>query len=244
MKELLKVSGLKKGKILRDISFEVREGEMMAIMGPSGSGKSTLLYNVSGMDRPDEGEVYLAGTEITGLSEDEKADLRLRKIGFVFQQMNMLDDLNIIDNIVLPAGHADRKHKKEYYDRAKALMEDFHISELAERKINEVSGGQLQRACICRSMMMEPKIIFADEPTGALDQTAASEVIEAFLRINRRGEAILMVTHDSRIASRCERVLYILDGEIIGELELGKYVPEDSRSREQKTARWLEGMRW
>ena len=244
MKELLKVSDLKKGKILRDISFEVREGEMMAIMGPSGSGKSTLLYNVSGMDRPDEGEVYLAGTEITGLSEDEKADLRLRKIGFVFQQMNMLDDLNIIDNIVLPAVHADRKHKKEYYDRAKALMEDFHISELAERKINEVSGGQLQRACICRSMMMEPEIIFADEPTGALDQTAASEVIEAFLRINRRGEAILMVTHDSRIASRCERVLYILDGEIIGELELGKYVPEDSRSREQKTARWLEGMRW
>ena len=123
-------------------------------------------------------------------------------------------------------------------------MESFHIGDLAERRTSEVSGGQLQRACICRSMMMEPEIIFADEPTGALDQTAASEVIEAFLRINRRGEAILMVTHDSRIASRCERVLYILDGEIIGELELGKYVPEDSRSREQKTARWLEGMRW
>ena len=244
MKELLKVNGLKKGTILRNIGFEVREGEMTAIMGPSGSGKSTLLYNVSGMDRPDAGEVYLRGTEITGLSEDAKADLRLRRMGFVFQQMNMLEDLDIIDNIVLPAVHADRKHKKEYYERAKALMEDFHIGELAERKISEVSGGQLQRACICRSMMMEPEIIFADEPTGALDQTAASEVIEAFLRINRRGEAILMVTHDSRIASRCERVLYILDGEIIGELELGKYVPEDSRSREQKTARWLEGMRW
>ena len=244
MKELLKVNGLKKGKILRNIGFEVREGEMTAIMGPSGSGKSTLLYNVSGMDRPDAGEVYLRGTEITGLSEDAKADLRLRKMGFVFQQMNMLENLDIIDNIVLPAVHADRKHKKEYYDRAKALMEDFHISELAERKISEVSGGQLQRACICRSMMMEPEIIFADEPTGALDQTAASEVIDAFLRINRKGEAILMVTHDSRIASRCERVLYILDGEIKGELELGKYVPEDSRSREQKTARWLEGMGW
>ena len=244
MKELLKVNGLKKGTILRNIGFEVREGEMTAIMGPSGSGKSTLLYNVSGMDRPDAGEVYLRGTEITGLSEDAKADLRLRRMGFVFQQMNMLEDLDIIDNIVLPAVHADRKHKKEYYERAKALMEDFHISELAERKISEVSGGQLQRACICRSMMMEPEIIFADEPTGALDQTAASEVIDAFLGINRRGEAILMVTHDSRIASRCERVLYILDGEIKGELRLGKYVPEDSRAREQKTARWLEDMGW
>ena len=244
MKELLKVSGLKKGKILRNICFEVREGEMTAIMGPSGSGKSTLLYNVSGMDRPDAGEVFLRGTEITGLDEDAKADLRLRRMGFVFQQMNMLENLNIIDNIALPAVHADRKRRKEYYERAKALMEDFHISGLAERRINEVSGGQLQRACICRSMMMEPEIIFADEPTGALDQAAASDVIEAFLGINRKGATILMVTHDSRIASGCERILYILDGEIKGELELGKYSPEESRAREQRTVRWLEDMGW
>ena len=244
MKELLKVRNLRKGSILRGIDFEVMEGEMVAIMGPSGSGKSTLLYNVSGMDTPDSGEVFLGGTEITGISEDEKAELRLKRMGFVFQQMNMLDNLNIIDNIVLPAVHADRKHRKELYDRAKSLMDGFHIGDLAERKVNEVSGGQLQRACICRSLMMEPEIIFADEPTGALNQTAASEVIEAFLKINGEGATILMVTHDSRIAAMCERILYILDGEIRGELTLGKYVPGDSRKREQKTAKWLEEMGW
>ena len=244
MKELLKVRNLRKGSILRGIDFEVMEGEMVAVMGPSGSGKSTLLYNVSGMDTPDSGEVCLGGTEITGISEDEKAELRLKRMGFVFQQMNMLDDLNIIDNIVLPAVHADRKHRKELYDRAKLLMDGFHISDLAERKVNEVSGGQLQRACICRSLMMEPEIIFADEPTGALNQTAASEVIEAFLKINGEGATILMVTHDSRIAAMCERILYILDGEIRGELKLGKYEQGDNRTREQKTARWLEEMGW
>ena len=244
MNDLLTVSNLRKGNILRGIDFAVQEGEMTAIMGPSGSGKSTLLYNVSGMDTPDTGEVYLGGTEITGLSEDEKAELRLKRMGFVFQQMNMLENLNIIDNIALPAVHADRKRRKEYYDRARALMDDFHIGDLAERKVNEVSGGQLQRACICRSMMMEPDIIFADEPTGALNQTAASEVTESFLRINGDGATILMVTHDSRIAAMCERILYILDGEIRGELILGKYEHDDIRAREQKAARWLEGMGW
>ena len=224
MNDLLTVSNLRKGNILRGIDFAVQEGEMTAIMGPSGSGKSTLLYNVSGMDTPDTGEVYLGGTEITGLSEDEKAELRLKRMGFVFQQMNMLENLNIIDNIALPAVHADRKRRKEYYDRARALMDDFHIGDLAERKVNEVSGGQLQRACICRSI--------------------ASEVTESFLRINGDGATILMVTHDSRIAAMCERILYILDGEIRGELILGKFEHDDIRAREQKAARWLEGMGW
>ncbi len=244
MRKLLTVRNLRKGNILKDISFEIREGEMAAIMGPSGSGKSTLLYNVSGMDQPDAGEVYLGETEITGLTEDEKADLRLNRMGFVFQQMNMLNNLNIIDNIVMPAVHKDRKRRKEYYARAAALMEGFHISDLAQRKVAEVSGGQLQRACICRSMMMEPEILFADEPTGALNQTAASEVIETFLRINGEGTTILMVTHDSRVAAMCERVLYILDGEIRGELNPGKYARDDIRNREQQTVRWLEEMGW
>ncbi len=244
MSTMLKVKNLKKGSILKDISFEVRKGEMIAVMGPSGSGKSTLLYNISGMDQPDAGEVILEGTEITGLNEDEKAALRLHRMGFVFQQMNVLENLNIIDNITLPAVHSDRKHRKEHYERAAALMNTFHIGELAERKVREVSGGQLQRACICRSMMMRPEIIFADEPTGALNQTAASEVAEAFLSINRTGTSILMVTHDSRTASMCERILYLLDGEIRGELALGRSDSGDARIREQKTAEWLEKMGW
>ena len=157
---------------------------------------------------------------------------------------DVLENLNIIDNIVLPSVHADRKRKKEYCERAMELMEGFHIGELAERKVSEVSGGQLQRACICRSMMSKPEIIFADEPTGALNQTAATEVIESFLKINRDGTTILTVTHDSRIASMCERILYILDGEIRGELKLGKNVQNDNREREQKTIRWLDEMGW
>lgn len=244
MKELLKVNNLGKGDILKDINLEIREGEMVAVMGPSGSGKSTLLYNVSGMDDPDTGEVMLRDTVITGLNEDEKAELRLKRMGFVFQQMNVLENLNIIDNIVLPAVHADRKHKKEYYERAMALMDGFHIGDLAERKTSEVSGGQLQRACICRSMLLEPEIIFADEPTGALNQTAATEVIDAFLKINRDGTTILMVTHDSRIASMCDRILYILDGQIRGELKLGKNEQNANREREQKTIKWLDKMGW
>ena len=244
MKELLKVNNLGKGDILKDINLEIREGEMVVVMGPSGSGKSTLLYNVSGMDDPDTGEVMLRDTVITGLNEDEKAELRLKRMGFVFQQMNVLENLNIIDNIVLPAVHADRKHKKEYYERAMALMDGFHIGDLAERKTSEVSGGQLQRACICRSMLLEPEIIFADEPTGALNQTAATEVIDAFLKINRDGTTILMVTHDSRIASMCDRILYILDGQIRGELKLGKNEQNANREREQKTIKWLDEMGW
>ena len=244
MSTLLRVNNLKKDNILKGVMFEMTAGEMVAVVGPSGSGKSTLLYNVSGMDKADEGESWLGDTEITGLNEDEKASLRLTRMGFVFQQMNMLSNLNIIDNITFPAVHADKKHRKEYYDRAGKLMEEFHISHIAERRIKEVSGGELQRACICRSMIMNPEIIFADEPTGALNRTSAMEVMDAFLRINREGATILMVTHDSWIASKCERIIYLLDGEIRGELRLGKSTPEDGKEREQKLVRWLEDFGW
>lgn len=244
MSVLLRVKNLKKGEILQDISFEVQQGELIAIMGPSGSGKSTLLYNVSGMDNADGGEVRLHGVELVSLSEDDKASLRLNKMGFVFQQMNCLSNLNLIDNIVFPAVHADRKHKDNYYARAKELLTKFHIEDLAERRINEVSGGQLQRACICRSMIMKPDILFADEPTGALNQSSSAEVIDAFLKINEEGTSILMVTHDSKVASKCQRILYIIDGQIKGELNLGKYQLNKEKEREQQVAEWLSSLGW
>ena len=244
MSALLKVIDIKKDPILKGISFEMQEGEMIAVMGPSGSGKSTLLYNVSGMDRSDSGEVWLNGTQIAHLSEDEKADIRLKRMGFVFQQMNMLSNLNIIDNIAFPAVCADKKNRAKYYEYAQKLLDEFHIGDLAKRSVKEVSGGQLQRACICRSMIMNPQIIFADEPTGALNRTAAKEVMDAFLGINAEGATIMMVTHDSWIASKCERILYILDGEIKGELNLGKSTEKDSKERELKTGHWLESMGW
>ena len=185
MSALLKVKNLKKDNILKGVNFEMEAGEMVAVVGPSGSGKSTLLYNVSGMDKADGGEAWLRNTEITELSEDAKAELRLNRMGFVFQQMNMLSNLNIIDNITFPAVYADKKHRKDYYDRGEKLMEEFHISHIAQRRIREVSGGELQRACICRSMIMEPEIIFADEPTGALNQSSTTDVMHFLVSIKR-----------------------------------------------------------
>ncbi|MGN0295042.1 MAG: ABC transporter ATP-binding protein [Lachnospiraceae bacterium] len=244
MSEQLIVNKLCKNEILKNISFIVNEGEMMAVMGPSGSGKSTLLYQISGMDHADSGEVWINGTEICSLSEDEKAKLRLERMGFVFQQMNMLKNLNLIDNIMLPACHLkkSRRYRDEITLRAHTLMEKMGISELAQRKITEVSGGQLQRACICRSLMNRPEILFADEPTGALNQKAAREVMEEFIRLNQEGVTILMVTHDSKVAAGCSRILYLLDGSIKGELHLAG-LPE-RKKREEKVSRWLEAMGW
>ena len=246
MENLLRVINLCKKNILKNISFSVSKGEMLAIMGPSGSGKSTLLYNVSGMDQADSGEVWLSDTEIVGLCEDDKARLRLYKMGFVFQQMNMLANLNILDNILLPSFHANknREFQAEQKKKALQLMSEFGISDLADRKITEVSGGQLQRACICRSMMLSPQILFADEPTGALNRTASEEVLRAFQRINEAGTTILIVTHDTYVASKCQRLLYILDGEIRGELKTGPFSWEESDARQQQTSEWLKKMGW
>lgn len=244
MEELLRVKKLCKNGILKEISFGVNAGEMVAIMGPSGSGKSTLLYQVSGMDRADSGEVWIDGTEICGLSEDERAKLRLSQMGFVFQQMNMLKNQNLLDNILLPACRLNKGKVsgKALERRARMLMRKMGIEELAQRKITEVSGGQLQRACICRSMMNQPKILFADEPTGALNQSAAREVMAEFTRLNQEGATILMVTHDSKVAASCGRILYLLDGCIKGEFSPAGIV--GGKEREAAVSRWLTGMGW
>ena len=244
MSELLVVKKLCKDGILKDINFTINDGEMVAVMGPSGSGKSTLLYQVSGMDRSDSGEVWLDSTEICTLSEDNRAKIRLSQMGFVFQQMNMLKNLTLLDNIMLPASRLKKgkSSRQEIEQRARMLMGKMGIEELAERKITEVSGGQLQRACICRSMMNQPKILFADEPTGALNQSAAQGVMEEFTRLNKENTTIFMVTHDSKIAARCSRILYLLDGSIKGELSLEKILEE--KDREERVKQWLAEMGW
>lgn len=243
MKKLLRIEDLTKGQILHQITFDVEQGEMLAVMGPSGSGKSTLLYNVAGMDQPTSGQVWLGDVEITKLSEDEKARLRLHRMGFVFQQMNMMGDLDLIDNILLPATHANRgkgqRSKEELSLRAHRLMEKLGIAGMEKRRVTQVSGGQLQRACICRSMMNEPEILFADEPTGALNKSAAAEVMGELVKLNREGTTILLVTHDSRVASSCDRIIYLLDGQICAELTLGRSVACAKKQREEKVSRWL-----
>ena len=253
MEKILVVEKLCKDDILHNISFCISKGEMVAVMGPSGSGKSTLLYNLSGMDKPSGGKVWLTGQEITTLSENEKAKIRLNRIGFVFQQMNMMENLNLIDNILLPAIHANslrkkdkksRKEKSELEKEAKNLMKKFSIENLEKRRITEVSGGQLQRACICRSMINHPEIIFADEPTGALNKSASEEVMDSLKMLNHEGTTILMVTHDIRMASQCSRILYLLDGKIQDELILPDDSSETVQNREEKVNRWLTKMAW
>ena len=233
--------------VLRNVNFTIEEGEMVAIMGPSGSGKSTLLYSVSGMDAATSGTVLLMGEDITKLGEKKLAKVRLDHMGFVFQQMHMLKNLNIMDNILLPAFQSDKgkRTKEQIINDCKVLMNKMGISDCADNDITEVSGGQLQRACICRSMINQPDIIFADEPTGALNRTASDEVLNELIRINSEGTTIMMVTHDLKVASKCSRILYIVDGNIKGEHNLGKTSEsEDTKSRDRKVSHWLEDMGW
>ena len=173
--ESLKVTNLcktyivnkRQNNVLRNVNLEIQAGEMVAIMGPSGSGKTTLLYTVSGMDDATAGKVNFFGKELTALKPNEISDLRLQEMGFVFQQMYMLKNLSIYDNIILPAYQANqKKNRHDIQERAKILMQKLGISDVSDNGVNEVSGGQLQRACICRSLINQPKIIFADEPTG------------------------------------------------------------------------------
>ncbi len=237
----------RQNNVLKNVNFTVSEGEMVAVMGPSGSGKSTLLYSVSGMDAATSGDVLFCGRNIATLKENELADLRLEEMGFIFQQMYMLKNLTVLDNIILPAVQSskNKESRKETLSRGQDLMRKLGIIETANNDINEVSGGQLQRACICRSMINNPKMIFADEPTGALNRTSSDEVMEELAKMNREGTTIMLVTHDVKVAAKCTRVLYIVDGNIKGEYNSGRYAsPAQLREREMALNNWLMDMGW
>lgn len=237
----------RQNNVLKNVNFNVKEGEMIAVMGPSGSGKSTLLYSVSGMDSITAGEVKFADKNIAELNAKELAGLRLDEMGFIFQQMYMLKNLTVLDNIILPACQSDKikESRKETVRRGQDLMRKLGIIEIADNDINEVSGGQLQRACICRSMMNRPQMIFADEPTGALNRTSSEEVMEELAKINNEGTTIMLVTHDVKVAAKCTRVMYIVDGNIAGEYNLGKYTSSvQLRERERSLNNWLMEMGW
>ena len=239
----------RQNNILKNVDFKIDKGEMVAVMGPSGSGKSTLLYTVSGMDNITAGSIDFFGKDISRLSANEMSDVRLDDMGFVFQQMHMLKNLTIYDNIILPAYQSKsgrgKKNHENINEHAKKLMRKLNIIDIAENDINEVSGGQLQRACICRSLINSTKMIFADEPTGALNQQNSKEVMKELNMINEEGTTILLVTHDSKVAAKTDRVLYIEDGNIKGEYILGKFENEASfKERERKLNTWLMEMGW
>lgn len=233
--------------VLKNVNFSVEEGEMIAVMGPSGSGKSTLLYSVSGMDKATSGEVIFDEKNIEGLNEKEMAKLRLDDMGFIFQQMYMLKNLTILDNIILPACQSNKNKlsRDEITKKGHEIMRKLDIIDIADNDINEVSGGQLQRACIGRSLINSPKMIFADEPTGALNRSSSDEVMGELLKINNEGTTIMMVTHDAKVAAKCQKVLYIVDGNIKGEFALGKLESSDElRDRERKVNNWLLELGW
>ena len=245
VKDLCKtyITNKRQNNVLRNVNFSVEEGEMVAVMGPSGSGKSTLLYTVSGMDSMTAGKVLFNGKDISELKSNELAALRLDEMGFIFQQMYMLKNLSVLDNIILPArqSKANTLSAKEKLERGKELMRRLGIIEIADNDINEVSGGQLQRACICRSMINDPKMIFADEPTGALNRQSSNEVMNELCKINADGTTIMLVTHDTKVAAKCSRVMYIVDGNIQGEYNLDG---TDERTKERALNNWLLEQGW
>jgi putative ABC transport system ATP-binding protein len=223
--------GDEKRNVLDGVSVEINEGEFVAVMGPSGSGKSTLMFSLSGMDGIDSGKVVFESRDLSAVGENDLSDIRRTKMGFVFQQPTMLKNLNILDNIILPSMRGNRKNAVKISENARELMQRVGIAELEKRDITQVSGGQLQRAGICRALMNSPKIIFGDEPTGALNSKSAQEIMDIFSEINAKGTAVMLVTHDAKIAARTERIMFMLDGKIVSELKLPKFDGTDIDGR-------------
>ncbi len=214
--------------VLKGVDIELQSGEFVVIMGKSGSGKSTLLNILSSLDKVDDGEVHFEGKNISDLKDEDAAKLRRESFGFVFQLPKMVKNLNILDNILLPSLKY-KTHKKETIAEAKNLMKEIGIEHLADKRISQVSGGQLQRAGICRALINSPKLIFADEPTGALDSKTGQEVMELFSKLHADGKTILLVTHDVHVAAKAQRVLFMKDGLLHKELRLGSDDGENLR---------------
>ncbi|MFF2290325.1 ABC transporter ATP-binding protein [Peribacillus butanolivorans] len=227
--------------ILKDVNLDIEEGEFVSVMGPSGSGKSTLLYNVSGMDRVTSGSVKFKDCEIGTLKEEELAKIRLNHMGFIFQDINLLKNLSLIDNVMFPALVSKDADKNAVYQKAKKLMEMTGIEKLADNTITQGSGGQLQRVAICRALINDPDIIFGDEPTGALDSKSSADIMSILAEINNEGTTIMLVTHDAKVAAKTERVLFMVDGNLVAQKKMSKYdnQHDDIKKREESIMKWL-----
>jgi len=235
---MIKIENISKSfkhtQVLHDISFEIKKGDFVAVMGPSGSGKSTLLYSISGMDSISSGRVLFEKINISEMKENELSGFRLTKMGFVFQNAQMLKNLSIFDNITLPGLVAKKESANDIRSRASELMKQMEIEGLEERDIREVSGGQLQRASICRAMINNPEILFLDEPTGALNSGATDQVLAILEDLNLGGMTIMTVTHDLRVASKARKILYIIDGQIAA-----VKVFQAGENRERELEEWV-----
>lgn len=229
--------------VLKNIDLELYRGDFTVIMGASGAGKSTLLYALSGMDTPNLGTITFGGKEISSLSQDGLAVFRREHCGFVFQQIYLIDGMSVMDN-VLSAGLLVNKDKKALVEKAKELFAAVDIPAETQKKFpTQLSGGEAQRVGIVRALINSPEILFADEPTGALNSKTGLDVLDTLTKFNESGQSVVMVTHDMRSARRGNRILYLKDGAVLGECDLGRYVSGDI-ARHEKLGAFLKEMGW
>lgn len=235
--------GGKQQHIIKNLDLEIYKGDFTVIMGSSGAGKSTLLYTLSGMDKPSLGKITYCGEDITGMSNDKLAVFRRKHCGFVFQQIHLVDSMSIMDNAI-STGMLIGQKQKALKEKALPLFERMGISEELTRKFPaQLSGGEAQRAAMVRALINDPDIVFADEPTGALNSAGVKAVLDVLTDINESGQSVVMVTHDIKSARRGNRIIYLQDGGIMGECSPGKYVSGD-KQRHEKIRRFLEDMGW
>ncbi|XID92266.1 ABC transporter ATP-binding protein [Paenibacillaceae bacterium WGS1546] len=230
--------------VLKNLDITLMEGDFTVIMGSSGSGKSTLLYALSGMDKPSLGTIRFGDIDISRLNNDQLAIFRRNHCGFVFQQIHLLDNMSVLDN-VLSSGLLVSRNKREITARAKRLLAQVGLDEKTWGKFpSQLSGGEAQRAGIVRALINQPKILFADEPTGALNSASSDSVLDVLSEMNAGGQSIVMVTHDLKTALRGNRVLFLRDGVIDGDLQLGAYDKGHAAERSEKLQGFLADMRW
>jgi len=230
--------------VIKNLDLEIGEGAFTVIMGSSGSGKSTLLYAVSGMDKPTLGEVWFGGTDIAKLTNDQLAVFRRGNCGFVFQQIHLMDNMSVMDN-VLTNGLLLSNDKKGLRDRAARLFDRVGLDPVLWGKFpGQLSGGEAQRVGIVRALINEPRLLFADEPTGSLNSASGTAVLDVISDLHAAGQSVVMVTHDLKTAARGNRILYLRDGSVSGEMELPPYAGDDTAKRMDTLQKFLERMGW
>jgi len=229
--------------VIRNLDVEIYKGDFTVIMGTSGAGKSTLLYMLSGIDTVTAGEIKLKEKRIDQLKEREMAEIRKSDIGFVFQEANLLEDFTVFENIAMP-GYLSSSSRKEVNNNTEQLLKEVSMQEHKDKYPSQLSGGQKQRIAIIRSLINKPNVLFADEPTGALNAKQSEAVLDLLTGIHERGQSILMVTHDIGAASRANRLLYIKDGKIDGVLEFDQFEVDDIKDREKQVFDFIMKKGW
>ena len=235
-------------KILNNMDIDIYVGDFTVIMGPSGAGKSTLLYSLSGMDSISGGRVYFYlgdnKVELGSLSEKQMSRLRAENFGFVFQQTHLVSNLSIEENVLVAGYNNGKASASQVQERTRELLYKMHIAEIKDHLPGQTSGGEAQRAAIARALINNPDILFADEPTGALNRANTEEILNIFSQLHENGQSILMVTHDMKAAVRGNRLLYIEDGKLTGELKLPVFRMDNIKDREEQVMQWLREMEW